>query len=117
MSDNKITGPWYDPFATPQVKWPIPHMPPINLWNVPKQDALTRQVGGEHYKGKAIEPIEYIHANKLNYSEGAIVKYITRWRDKGGVQDLEKIKHFVDLLIQMEQKYGSLVERVPGETG
>jgi hypothetical protein len=97
-----------DPFSTPQVKWPIPHMPPINLYNVPKQPALQTQVGGDHYKGKGIQPIEYIHANNLNYSEGAIVKYITRWRDKGGVQDLEKIKHYVDLLIEMETRYGSL---------
>lgn len=67
--------------------------------------ALDVQVGGGHYKGKAIQPIEYIHANNLNYSEGAIVKYISRWREKGGVEDLKKIKHFVDLLIAMEEKY------------
>lgn len=71
-------------------------------------NALEVQVGGGHYKNKAIQPIEYIHANNLNYSEGAIVKYITRWRDKNGVEDLEKIKHYVDLLIAMEKKYGTL---------
>lgn len=68
--------------------------------------ALNIQVGGQHYKGKTIQPIEYIHANNLNYSEGAIVKYITRWRDKNGFEDLEKIKHYVDLLIEMEKKFG-----------
>ena len=67
--------------------------------------ALNVQVGGDHYKGKAIQPIEYISANNLNFCEGSIVKYITRWRDKGGVKDLEKIKHYVDLLIEMESKY------------
>lgn len=67
--------------------------------------ALNVQVGGGHYKERAIQPIEYIHANNLNYSEGAIVKYITRWRDKNGFEDLEKIKHYVDLLIEMERKY------------
>lgn len=67
--------------------------------------ALDVQVGGAHYKGKAIQPIEYIHANNLNYSEGAIVKYITRWREKNGFEDLLKIKHYVDLLIEMEKKY------------
>lgn len=67
---------------------------------------LDVQVGGGHYKTRAIQPIEYIHANNLNYSEGAIVKYITRWRDKNGFEDLEKIKHYVDLLIAMEKKYG-----------
>lgn len=67
--------------------------------------ALDIQVAGDHYKSKAIQPIEYISANKLNFCEGSIVKYITRWRDKGGVRDLEKIKHYVDLLIEMENKY------------
>jgi len=69
------------------------------------QDPLAVQVGGGHYKSKKIQPIEYIHANNLNYSEGAIVKYITRWRDKNGFEDLEKIKHYVDLLIAMEKKF------------
>jgi hypothetical protein len=68
---------------------------------------LETQVDGNHYKEKAIQPIEYIHANKLNFCEGSIVKYITRWRDKGGIKDLEKIKHYVDLLIAMEEKYAT----------
>jgi hypothetical protein len=74
--------------------------------------ALDVQVGGAHYKGRAIQPIEYISANNLNFCEGSIVKYITRWRDKGGVNDLEKIKHYVDLLIEMEGKFGELVQPV-----
>ena len=69
--------------------------------------ALDTQVAGNHYKGKAIQPVEYIHANKLNFLEGCIVKRITRWRDKDGFQDLEKIKHEVDLLIEMEKKYAN----------
>lgn len=64
--------------------------------------ALQRQEGGDHYKGRAIQPIEYIHANGLGFIEGSIVKYITRWRDKGGQGDLLKIKHYVDLLIELE---------------
>lgn len=71
----------------------------------PQMSALDVQVGGDHYKERRIQPIEYIHANNLNYSEGAIVKYITRWREKNGFEDLEKIKHYVDLLIELEQKY------------
>ena len=63
---------------------------------------LDIQVGGKHYKGCAIQPIEYCMANNLNACESAIVKYITRWKEKGGVQDLEKIKHYVDLLIQLD---------------
>jgi hypothetical protein len=68
---------------------------------------LEIQVAGNHYKGKKIQPVEYIHANNLNFLEGCIVKRITRWRDKDGFQDLEKIKHEVDLLIEMEKKYAS----------
>jgi hypothetical protein len=64
--------------------------------------ALSRQEGGAHYKNRAIQPIEYIHANDLPFIEGSVVKYITRWRDKGGVEDLKKIKHYIDLLIELE---------------
>jgi hypothetical protein len=70
---------------------------------------LDVQVAGGHYKGKAIQPVEYISANKLNFLEGCIVKRITRWRDKPAehrFQDLEKIKHEVDLLIEMEKRHG-----------
>ena len=67
--------------------------------------AMYTQVGGDHYSKRAIQPIEFIAANDLNFMEGSIVKYIVRWRDKGGFQDLEKIKQYVDLLIEMENKY------------
>ena len=53
--------------------------------------ALDTQIGGGHYKTKGIQPVEYIFANDLNFFEGNIVKYITRWRDKGGVEDLSKV--------------------------
>lgn len=65
--------------------------------------ALDVQVGGGHYKECPIQPIEYCHGNKLGACESAIVKYATRWREKGGKQDLEKIKHYVDLLIELEE--------------
>lgn len=70
---------------------------------------LDVQIAGSHYKGKKIQPVEYIHANGLNFLEGCIVKRITRWRDKPAehrFQDLEKIKHEVDLLIEMEKRHG-----------
>jgi hypothetical protein len=60
------------------------------------------QVGGNHYKDLKIQPIEYIHANGLDYFEGNVVKYITRHRKKNGKQDLEKAKHYIDLLIELE---------------
>lgn len=60
------------------------------------------QVGGSHYKDLKIQPIEYIHANGLDYFEGNVIKYITRHRKKNGKQDLEKAKHYIDLLIELE---------------
>lgn len=66
--------------------------------------ALAVQIAGGHYKKLAIQPVEYIHANNLPFIEGCIVKYATRWRDKGGTEDLKKIKHFVDLLIELEAR-------------
>lgn len=69
--------------------------------------ALDIQVAGNHYKGRKIQPVEYIHANRLGFLEGCIVKRITRWRDKPAehrFQDLEKIKHEVDLLIELERR-------------
>jgi hypothetical protein len=72
--------------------------------------ALDVQVAGDHYKLKRIQPVEYIAANNLGFLEGCVVKRITRWRDKPAAkrfEDLEKIKHEVDLLIEMETKYGT----------
>ncbi len=59
------------------------------------------QVGGSHYKGKSIQPWDYIAANNLGYFEGNIVKYVSRWRDKGGVDDLKKARHYLDKLIEL----------------
>jgi hypothetical protein len=64
--------------------------------------ALDIQVGGAHYKERGIQPVQYIHANALSFLEGCIVKRITRWRDKNGLEDLLKIKHEIDLLIELE---------------
>ena len=73
-------------------------------WQVTAETgALNVQVGGDHYKKMKIQPIEFIHANNLPFIEGNIVKYITRWREKNGLKDLEKVKHYVDLLIELEK--------------
>lgn len=66
---------------------------------------LEQEVGGSHYKRNAIQPIEYIHANELPFIDGCICKYITRHRDKGGAQDIEKIIHYAKLLLQLEYGY------------
>lgn len=64
--------------------------------------ALTNQQGGTHYKNLPIQPVEYIYKNKLDYLQGNVIKYVTRFRDKNGKQDLEKAKHYIDLLMEME---------------
>jgi len=66
--------------------------------------ALDVQIGGSHYKKFAIQPIEFIHLNKIGFIEGCIIKYVTRWQDKNGIEDLEKAKHLIDLLIELERK-------------
>ena len=68
--------------------------------------ALETQVAGSHYKNLKIQPIEYIHANGIPFAEGSVIKYVTRWRDKGGIKDLEKAKHFLELLIELETRNG-----------
>ena len=68
----------------------------------PDRKVLGTQIGGSHYTDCAIQPIEYIWANGLGFSEGNIVKYVTRWKSKGGIKDLEKAKHHIALLIEHE---------------
>ena len=65
-------------------------------------EANKTQVAGSHYKAKTIQPWDYIAANRLGYFEGNIVKYVSRWRDKGGVEDLRKARHYLDKLIELE---------------
>ena len=60
------------------------------------------QEGGDHYQKMAIQPIDYIMQNNLGFCEGNIVKYVTRWRDKAGVQDLLKARQYIDFLIESE---------------
>ena len=66
--------------------------------------ALEKQINGSHYKSLTIQPVEYIHANNIPFLEGNVIKYVTRWRNKNGVVDLEKAKHFIELLIELESK-------------
>lgn len=61
--------------------------------------ANDKQVAGTHYQ-KPIQTWDYIHRNNIPYLEGNIIKYVSRWRDKAGVQDLEKAKHYLEKLIE-----------------
>lgn len=64
---------------------------------------LTKQTGGTHYSNLKIQPVQYIHANGIGFCEGNVIKYVTRWRDKGGISDLEKARHYIDMLIELEK--------------
>ena len=64
--------------------------------------ANAKQVSGKHYKDKEIQPWDYIYANNLGYFEGNCVKYVSRWRDKGGIADLQKAIHYLEKLIELE---------------
>jgi hypothetical protein len=67
-------------------------------------EANQTQIGGDHYKEKSIQPWDFIAANRLGYFEGNIVKYVSRWKNKGGVDDLKKARHYLDKLIELEDK-------------
>lgn len=64
------------------------------------QNANQKQEGGDHYKSKAIQPWDYIVSNNMGYLEGNIVKYVSRWKEKGGVADLRKAMHYLEKLIE-----------------
>lgn len=66
-------------------------------------EANSRQVGGTHYKVGGEEHWDRVARLKLDYFQAQITKYVERWRDKGGVQDLEKARHFLDKYIELEQ--------------
>ena len=66
--------------------------------------ALDTQIGGDHYKHLAIQPMEYSMKNGLDACQHTAIKYITRFREKGGISDLEKAKHCIDMLIEFERQ-------------
>ena len=61
------------------------------------------QVAGQHYKKLVIQPWDYIIQNQIGYMEGSVIKYISRWRDKNGLEDLYKCRHFLNKLIETEE--------------
>ena len=65
--------------------------------------SLSTQVGGSHYVKLAIQPMEYSMANGLNACQHTIIKYVTRYADKNGLEDLKKARHTLDMLIEFEQ--------------
>ena len=72
------------------------------LRRMKEENALKKQVGGQHYKDCNIQPVEYIFQNDLDYFEGNVVKYITRHRKKGeGKKDVEKAIHYAQLILEL----------------
>ena len=63
--------------------------------------ATDEQVGGSHYKDCAIQPIDYIVKNKLDFLEGNVVKYITRHKEKDGPEDIKKVIHYAQLILEL----------------
>jgi hypothetical protein len=100
MGDSRVTDEMWEPIPD---GWAKP------AWDDrkerPQQPSAT-QVGGSHYASMAIQPFEYIHANGIGFAEGCVIKYVSRWKAKGGIEDLKKAKHFLDLLIEAESKNG-----------
>jgi hypothetical protein len=81
---------------------PVPQRQPFN--EAPKAPALETQVGGKHYKDMAIQPMTYSMVNKLDPCQHTIIKYVSRFRDKNGIEDLEKAIHCIELLIEFERE-------------
>jgi hypothetical protein len=74
--------------------------------------AREEQVGGNHYRKHKIQPIQYIVANKIGFLAGNVVKYVTRYKDKGGAEDIRKAMHYLELILEFE--YPTTV-KAPGQ--
>ena len=64
--------------------------------------AYDKQIGGSHYKDMTIQPSEFINKNNLPFAEGNAIKYICRHKHKGERQDLEKAKHYIDMILERD---------------
>ena len=71
-------------------------------WLIFMTSALESQVGGRHYADCKIQPIEYIHANGLDFMQGSVIKYVTRYKSKNKAADLRKAIHFLQLMLELE---------------
>ena len=64
--------------------------------------ALEIQEGGDHYKKLEIQPVEYIYANDLDFFQGNVVKYVTRHKDKKGAEDIRKVIHYLQMILELQ---------------
>lgn len=67
-----------------------------------EKSALDEQVGGDHYKKLEVQPVEFISAINANFFQGNVIKYVTRYKDKNGIKDLEKAKHYLELMKELK---------------
>jgi hypothetical protein len=65
--------------------------------------ANERQVGGTHYRNK-IQHWDWVASNELDYFQGQITKYVSRWKNKNGIEDLEKAQHFLEKYIEIQKR-------------
>ena len=72
-----------------------------------EKSALDEQVGGDHYKKLGIQPVELIRDINANFFQGNVIKYITRYKDKNGIKDLEKAKHYLELIEELHPNNNS----------
>lgn len=68
-------------------------------------DANARQVGGDHYNRRPIQHWDFVAGHDYGYLAGQVTKYLFRWRDKNGVQDVQKADHFLQKLIEVELQH------------
>lgn len=74
--------------------------------------ANDQQVGGRHYIDKPFQPWDFIVGNKLGYLEGNIIKYVSRYKEKNGIEDLIKASHYLDKLIEVTRNEQKRVSEV-----
>jgi len=89
--------------ATPVSEWDKFVPPPWVGWVNTKPDPTSTQVGGDHYQHYAIQPIDFLQANEIPFVEACVIQYVCRWQSKGGIEDLEKARHYLDLKIAYEK--------------
>jgi hypothetical protein len=73
------------------------------------ESPTSTQVGGDHYKIYKIQPTEFIHTNSIPFIEGNIIKYVMRHKNKNGIEDLKKARHYIDLLIKLEYETSKVI--------
>ena len=69
-----------------------------------KNESMFKQEGGTHYMYMKIQPAEFINKNKLLFAEGNAIKYICRHSTKGGIQDIDKAIHYLEMVKERDYK-------------